>query len=110
MSRIESIYFTKINELRSKEKKNTIEGRLCILSYELGRAINSIYYSIRFPNDKSTHLKLARIEVGDLITQIQVLCQELGWDFEEVRREGLQHTEERYQDFEINEWIDTKNK
>lgn len=110
MSRLESVYFNELFELRKKEKPNNLEGRLCILSYELGRMINSAYYSIRFPKDKAIHLKLAKIEMGDLITQIQILCQELNWDFEEVRREGLSHIKERYEEFERNEWINTKNK
>ena len=110
MSRIETIYFEEINKLRTQEKKNTIEGRLCILTYELGRMINSAYYSIRFPEDKSIHLKLAKIEMGDLITQIQMFCQEVGWDFDEVRKEGLEHIKERYKEFELNKWSETKNK
>ncbi len=104
----ERYYEKELFELRMKEKKNTIEGRLNIVTYELGKAVHSIYYSLRFPNDKNVHLKEAKLELGDLITQINMLCQELGFEFDDVRSLGLEHIKERYEDFEINKWSKTK--
>lgn len=103
-------FYNEIFELRMKEKKNTLEGRMNILTYEWGNAVQRIYYSIRFPDDKEIYLKDAKLKLGEVLTMFQMLCQELGFDFEEVREQGLEHTKERYEDFEINKWSETDKK
>lgn len=100
----ERYYETELFNLRMKEKKNTTEGRLNIMTYELGKTVHSVYYALRFPDNKNVHLKEAKLELGDLITQIHMLCQELGFEFDDVRSLGLEHIKERYEEFEINGW------
>lgn len=110
MSGKERFYEEELFKLRMKEKKNTTEGRMNIITYELGKAVHSIFYALRFPNDKKVHLKEAKLELGDLITQINMLCQELGLNFDEVRNLGLEHIKERYIEFELNEWKEIDKK
>ncbi len=104
--RYEDILDKELFNIRMEEPKNTIEGRCCILTYELGNAVKSIYYSRRFPSDKDLHLANAKLELSDLITQIHMLCQELGFNFHELRNLGLEHVKERYKEFKENNWKD----
>lgn len=97
-------FYEEILELRLKEKKNTVEGRMNIITYEWGKTVQNIYYALRFPDDKNIYHRDARLELGDMITMVQMLCQELGFDFGELREEGLRHLKERYNEFEINNW------
>lgn len=93
-----------IFELRQKEKKNTLLGRVAIITYEWGKTVHSLLYSERFSEDKNLHLVNAKVELGDLLTMIHMLCQETGFDFEELRKTGLEHAKERYKEFEDNKW------
>lgn len=94
--------------LKMKEKPNTISGRMNIISYELGYAIRSVLYSLRFPKDKNIHMKQAELELADTIIQLNMLCIELGLDFDNLREKGLLHLSERYDDFEHNRWKEMK--
>ncbi len=93
-----------VHDLRMKEQSNTINGRMNIITYKWGKTVHSILYSIRFPDQKKAHQQNAKLELGDTLTMINILCQELGFNFDEVRELGLLHTSERYDEFEQNKW------
>lgn len=103
-----SRYLRKIRSgnLRMKEKKNNISVRLNIVTYELGRVVRSVTYAQRFPDRSNAYLADAKLEIGDLLTMIHMLCQELGFSFDELRELGYLHTKERYDDFESNKWVE----
>jgi len=96
MNRLENIYLNRISELPSKMKNYTLEQKTDVLSYNLSLMTSNIRNSITFPEDKEIHLKAAKSDMSDLITNIQIFCQTIEWDFDEVRRDGLIQNEKIY--------------
>lgn len=85
--------------------------RMSIIGYELGDLHRAIVYSQRFKNDeklKMSHLANGKLAMADLLIQLNLLCMTLEWDFEELRKLGLEHLKERHKDFEKNRWCEIK--
>ena len=86
------------------EPKANIFFRLSIIGYELGDLNKDIVYMRRFPNEKEAHRADSKLSLADLLTQISILCIELGFDEEEIRKMGKAHLNERYSEFEKRGW------
>lgn len=87
--------------------------RMCIASYEFGDLHRSIVYSERFKNDpkiRSAHLANGKLALADLLTQLNLLCITQEWDFEGLRRLGVEHLKERHQDFRRDGWSEMGGK
>lgn len=85
--------------------------RMCIASYEFGDLHRSIVYSERFKNDqkiRASHLANGKLALADLLTQLNLLCMVQEWDFDELRRLGVDHLKERHQDFMRDGWSEIK--
>lgn len=96
---------SKAREFRAKEPKAPIFFRLSVISYELGDLHRDIAFSIRFPQEKAAHMANAKLSLADLIVQIHLLCDELGFDEKELDELGWKHLEERYAEFKRRGWV-----
>ncbi len=61
-----------------------------IITYEWGFVLKSLFYADFGDRVDSTHLAYAKSEMLDVMAQIDVLCQILGWDFDDLRRDGAE--------------------
>lgn len=85
--------------------------RLAILAYEMGDLNRSIVYAERFKNDEKAriaHLANGKLALADALTQLHLLCQTVGWNFNELRKLGAQHLKERQEDFKRQGWREIK--
>jgi len=85
--------------------------RLAILMYEMGDLNRSIVYAERFKDDEKariTHLANGKLALADALAQIYLLCQSVGWNFNDLRKLGAEHLKERQEDFKRQGWRDIK--
>lgn len=100
----------KLKELKKDEpSSDNIFRRLAIIGYEYGFVQRHLTYAEIFKEDEKERriqLTSAKLELADLITQINMLCITMEWDYEELRKLGVKHLEERHEDFKRNNWND----
>jgi len=96
----------KMNE--NHEPKSNIFFRLCIITYEFGDLSKDIVYAYRFPKEHEAHMANAKLSLADLLTQLSILCKELGFNESELRELGFQHLRERFKEFEKRGWVAIK--
>lgn len=77
---------------------------MLILQHQIGEAGYCIMKSRRFPDDEAGYLAATKLGIADAMVQIEMLCLDLGWNPAEIKRMGLQHTWERFRDFEERGW------
>ena len=85
--------------------------RMSIIGYELGDLHRAIAYSARFKDDEKmriAHLANGKLAMADLLTQLDLLCLTFGWDFNKLRRLGIDHLRERHDDFRRDGWSEVK--
>jgi len=87
------------------EPKSNIFFRLCIITYEFGDLSKDIAYAYRFPNEHEAHMANAKLSLADLLTQLSILCKELGFNESELRELGFQHLREKFKEFEKRGWV-----
>lgn len=92
-------------EILACEPPISIFGRLAIIHYELGDLTKDLTYAHRFPDEKEAHLANAKLSLADLLTQLSLLCVELGFDEGEIRELGLEHIMERFEEFKKRRWV-----
>lgn len=98
-------------ELKKEEPDADIFFRLAIIGYEFGYVQRALAYAHRFKEneaEREAYLADAKLEIADLLTQIHMLCIFKNWDFEGLRKLGVQHIKERFEDFKKNRWNDIK--
>ena len=81
--------------------------RLAILMYEMGDLNRSIVYAERFKNDEKAriaYLANGKLALADALTQLHLLCQSVGWNFNDIRKLGVEHLKERQEDFKKQGW------
>ena len=81
--------------------------RMSIIGYELGDLNRAIVYAKRFKDDKrasTAYLANGKLAMADLLTQLYLLCLTLEWDFNTLRKLGLDHLRERHDDFRRDGW------
>lgn len=113
-----------INKMLKELKKNEPTSdneffRLAIINYELGDLNRAIVYSNRFKNskkalfrdgfkDRDVILSEGKLAMADLLTQLNMLCISMDWDFTELRKLGAEHLKERQKDFQSDGWSEVK--
>lgn len=97
-----------LNKLKNDEPtSDNIFFRLSIISSEIGDIHKAIVYAERFRDDEkisASHLANGKLAMADALTQLYLLCISLDWDFHKLRRLGVQHLEERHEDFKWKGW------
>ena len=81
--------------------------RLAIIAYEMGDLNRSIVYAERFKNDEKAriaYLANGKLALADALTQLHLLCQSVGWNFNDIRKLGVEHLKERQEDFKKQGW------
>lgn len=118
-----------LRELKRKEpNSDNLFFRLAIIGYEWGDLQRSIVYAERF-NDSNTIFKVeegkkvvfkggfkdnptilaeGKLAMADLLTQLFLLCESLGWKWHELRQLGTDHLRERHEDFKRDGWAEVK--
>lgn len=86
-----------------KDKKSPID-RIVILNKEIAQVAYEILQCRIFPGEASAHMANARLELGDAMVQIEMLCYDLYQQPEQIRKLGITHTFERFQEFEERGW------
>lgn len=66
-----------------------------IITYELGYMIRQLFYADVYPARAEGHRLQAKSDIIDVITQIEALCQDMVWDFDELRIQGAEKFLER---------------
>jgi hypothetical protein len=89
--------------LLEKDKK-TAQDRIIILNKELALVAYGLLQARIFPAEATALRANAILELGDALVQIEMLCHDLGVQPKDVLRQGIQHTFERFQDFEARGW------
>lgn len=77
----------------------------------MGGLNRSIVYAERFRDDKKAriaYLANGKLALADILTQLYLLCQSVGWDFNELRKLGVEHLKERHEDFKKQGWNEIK--
>lgn len=113
---------TDIEKVLAELKKNEPTSdnkffRLSIIAYEFGDLNRAIVYANRFNESNKTQygskwkdpdgiLAEGKLALADMLTQIQMLCLTLEWDFEELRELGANHLRERQKDFQRDGWAE----
>ncbi len=82
--------------------------RLSIMQYTFGYFVRDIVYANRFRNNlerckayKGEHTKLL---FANSLIQWKLMCEQLGYDWDEMLALGQEHLEERYKDFMKDGW------
>ncbi len=115
--------------LKSQEpNSDNLFFRLAIINYEFGDLNRAVVYSERFCNnetifkikdskkvmfkdgfkDKKIILSEGKLAMADMLTQLYLLSLSLGWDWNELRKLGAQHLDERHKDFKRDGWTEVK--
>ena len=79
--------------------------RLATFCVEASRALQGVVVDCRiFPGEAKAHMANAKLELGDALTQLNMLCLDMELVPEEILKLGIQHTYERFQDFAERGW------
>lgn len=89
--------------LLEKDKK-TPQDRIVILTKEIALVAYGLLQARIFTAESAALRANAILELGDAMVQMEMLCIDLGLLPKEVLRQGIQHTFERFQDFEARGW------
>ena len=89
--------------MMEKDKK-TPDDRLVILAKEISFAAYAFLQAKIFKEESSALRANGILELGDAMVQMEMLCHDLGLDPKDVLQQGIQHTFERFQDFERRGW------
>ena len=80
------------------EKGNPGETSLetsSVMTYELGDLVKMLFYSKVRPWGARAYMIEAKISLSDLLAQIIILCEREKWDFEEVKKLGIDRAIQR---------------
>ena len=94
---------TRTLHLMEKDKKTPLD-RIVILNKEIAQVAYELLQCRIFPGETAAHMANARLELGDAMVQIEMLCHDLGLLPDNVKKLGIEHTFERFQDFEERGW------
>jgi hypothetical protein len=82
------------------EKSNPGETSLetmAVLQYELGDLAKCFFYAKIRPWNKEGYEREARTTMSDLLTQVRVVCEREGWNFDKLYELGEERMIERIQ-------------
>lgn len=94
---------TRTLHIMEKDKK-TPQDRIIILNKELAMVAYKLLQSRIFPAESTAMRADAILELGDAMVQIEMLCYDLQRQPKDVLKQGIQHTFERFADFEERGW------
>lgn len=94
---------TRTLHIMEKDKK-TPQDRIIILNKELAMVAYKLLQARIFPAESKAMRADAILELGDAMTQIEMLCYDLNVQPADVLAQGIQHTFERFIDFENRGW------
>jgi hypothetical protein len=94
---------TRTLHLLEKDKK-TPQDRIIILNKELALAAYAFLQERIFTAEAAALRANAILELGDAMVQMEMLCHDLGINPKDVLKQGIQHTFERFQDFDERGW------
>lgn len=94
------------------EKQNLIDSepetplllRTSILSYEVGEVVKNIVYANRFNDKREAYLAYAKSGIHDIIVQAELLCRQLGMNYEQTCDDAWDKLAERFKDFQRDGW------
>jgi hypothetical protein len=87
-----------------EKDKKTPQDRIIILNKEIAQVAYNLLQARIFTAETAALRANAILELGDALVQIEMLCYDLGVQPKDVLRQGIQHTFERFQDFEARGW------
>lgn len=94
-----------VRTLHMLEKdKKTPEDRIIIFNHELANVAYELLQCKIFPSERQARMANVRLELGDALTQLNMLCLDLELVPEEILKLGIQHTYERFQEFAERGW------
>jgi transcription initiation factor IIE alpha subunit len=73
----------------------TSERTAEIMTYEASQVLRGMIYLERF--GPVGYARTIRTETGDLIHSLHLYCEQMGYDYEELKAEGLERFKERMQ-------------
>jgi hypothetical protein len=82
-----------------------VHNRLHIIHKQLAMLGYKLMLSERFPVDADAHRADMLLDLGDLMVQVEMLALDLDKDPADLKRLGVQHTYERFQDFKRAGWV-----
>jgi hypothetical protein len=94
---------TRTLHLLEKDKK-TAQDRIIILNKEVALVAYGLLQARIFTDEADALRANAILELGDAMVQMEMLCIDLGLLPANVLKLGIQHTFERFQDFEMRGW------
>ena len=94
---------TRTLHIMEKDKKIP-EDRIIILNKELAMVAYNLLQARIFLAESKAMRANAILELGDAMVQIEMLCYDLGLQPADVLAQGIQHTFERFADFEKRGW------
>jgi hypothetical protein len=87
-----------------EKDKKTPQDRIIILNKEISMVAYKLLQSRIFPAESKAMRADAILELGDAMVQIEMLCYDLKIQPADVLAQGIQHTFERFTDFENRGW------
>jgi hypothetical protein len=87
-----------------EKDKKTPQDRIIILNKEIALVAYGLLQARIFTAEADALRANAILELGDALVQIELLCYDLGVLPSDALRQGIQHTFERFQDFERRGW------
>lgn len=97
----------KFVEENSVEAPTTEILRLSIMEYTFGYFVRDLVYKNRFRNnpiDKGIYTTHSKLSFANALIQWKLMCEQLGFDWDEMLALGQEHLEERYKDFMRDGW------
>jgi len=94
---------TRTLHLLERDKK-TPQDRIIILNKEIALVAYGLLQARIFTAESAALRANAILELGDAMVQLEMLCLDLGLLPKDVLRQGIQHTFERFQDFNERGW------
>lgn len=80
------------------------EERFLILNKIVALAGYELIALSKHPRERDRRRELLKADLADAAVQLQLLMQDLGFDPGEILKLGLEHTYERFQEFEDRGW------
>jgi len=81
--------------------------RLSIMEYTFGYFVRDLVYKNRFrnnPKDRGIYEAHSKLTFANALIQWKLMCEQLGFDWNEMLALGQEHLEERYKDFMKDGW------
>ena len=94
---------TRTLHLMEKDKKTPLD-RIVILNKEIAQVAYELLQCEIFPDEATAHMANARLELGDAMVQIEMLCHDMKLQPDDVKKLGIEHTFERFSDFKERGW------